>query len=123
VFGREILYILGLAGAKFKQNLTNPRYTCHTCIAKMIKVMLSVRLDEETERQLADILAHEQTDKSELIRRLIAERWLTLQAGKTLVERRGGGHPEHLLQDAPTDLSERSNRKKAIAQYLNKRHS
>ncbi|WP_445631458.1 hypothetical protein [Nostoc sp. DSM 114167] len=88
----------------------------------MIKVMLSVRLDEETERQLADILAHEQTDKSELIRRLIAERWLTLQAGKTLVERRGG-HPEHLLQDAPTDLSERSNRKKAIAQYLNKRHS
>ncbi|MEH1806730.1 hypothetical protein [Nostoc sp.] len=84
--------------------------------------MLSVRLDEETERQLADILAHEQTEKSELIRRLIAERWLTLQAGKTLVERRGG-HPEHLLQDAPRDLSERSNRKKAIAQYLTKRHS
>lgn len=83
--------------------------------------MLSVRLDEETERQLADILAHEQTDKSELIRRLITERWLTLQAGKTLVERRGG-HPEHLLQDAPMDLSERSNRKKAIAQYLNNRH-
>ncbi|AFY35916.1 ribbon-helix-helix protein, CopG family [Calothrix sp. PCC 7507] len=45
--------------------------------------MLSVRLDEETKSQLADILAHEQTDKSELIRRLIAERWLTLQAGKT----------------------------------------
>ncbi|MEH2270825.1 MAG: hypothetical protein V7K68_20825 [Nostoc sp.] len=84
--------------------------------------MLSVRLDEETERQLADILAHEQTEKSELIRRLIAEPWLTLQAGKTLVERHCG-HPEHLLQDAPTDLSERSNRKKAIAQYLNKRHS
>lgn len=68
VFGREILCILGLAGAKFKQNLTNPRYTCHTCIASTIKVMLSVRLDEETERQLADILAHEQTEKSELIR-------------------------------------------------------
>ena len=44
----------------------------------MIKAMLSVRLDEETEAQLADILAHEQTDKSELIRRLIAERWVTL---------------------------------------------
>lgn len=122
MFGREILCILGLAGAKFKQNLTNPHYPCHTCITKIIKVMLSVRLDEETERQLADILAYEQTEKSELIRRLIAERWLTLQAGKTLLERRGG-HPEHLLQDAPTDLSERSNRKKAIAQYLNKRHS
>ncbi|MEH2348204.1 MAG: hypothetical protein V7K55_09405 [Nostoc sp.] len=122
MFGREIFCILGLAGGKFKKKLTNPRYTCHTCIANPIKVMLSVRLDEETERQLADILAHEQTEKSELIRRLIAERWLTLQADKTLVERRGG-HPEHLLQDAPTDLSERSNRKKAIAQYLNKRHS
>lgn len=83
--------------------------------------MLSVRLDEETERQLADILAHEQTDKSELIRRLIAERWLTLQAGKTLVERRGG-HPQHLLQDAPADLSQRANRKQAIAKYLQERH-
>ncbi|BAZ22290.1 hypothetical protein NIES4073_31720 [Kalymmatonema gypsitolerans NIES-4073] len=75
--------------------------------------MLTVRLDEETERQLADILAHEKTDKSELIRRLIAERWLNLQAGKTLVDRRGG-HPQHLLQDAPPDLSERANRKKAM---------
>ncbi|WP_226889026.1 hypothetical protein [Nostoc sp. MG11] len=87
----------------------------------MTKFMLSVRLDEETECRLAEILAHEQTDKSELIRRLIAERWLTLQADKTLVERRGR-HPEHLLQDAASELSERSNRKKAIAQYLNKRH-
>ncbi|YAF94306.1 MAG: hypothetical protein AB3A66_17055 [Nodularia sp. CChRGM 3473] len=87
----------------------------------MTKTMLSVRLDAETERQLADILAQEQTDKSELIRRLIAERWLTLQAGKTLVERRGG-HPQHLLQDAPKDLSERSHRKRAIAEYLHKRH-
>ncbi|NMG18630.1 hypothetical protein [Brasilonema bromeliae] len=88
----------------------------------MTKAMLTVRLDEETERQLADILAHEKTDKSELIRRLIAERWLNLQAGRTLVDRRGG-HPEHLLQNAPPDLSERANRKKAIAEYLKERHS
>ncbi len=84
--------------------------------------MLTVRLDEETQRQLADILAHERTDKSELIRRLIAERWLTLQADRTLVDRRGG-HPQHLLQDAPSDLSERANRKKAISEYLKQRHS
>jgi len=44
----------------------------------------------------------------------LANRWLTLQAGRTLVERRGG-HPQHLLQDAPPDLSERHNRKAAIA--------
>lgn len=84
--------------------------------------MLTVRLDEETERQLADILAREKdSNRSELIKRLIRERWLALQAGKTLVERRGG-HPKHLLQDAPADLSERPNRKKAIAEYLKTRH-
>lgn len=85
--------------------------------------MLTVRLDEETEGQLADILAHEKdTNRSELIKRLIRDRWLTLQLGKSIVERRGG-HPQHLLQDAPTDLSERANRKQAIADYLKKRHS
>ncbi|MGB3206713.1 MAG: hypothetical protein WBB28_17140 [Crinalium sp.] len=84
--------------------------------------MLSVRLDEETEQQLADILSHEDTNnRSELIKRLIKERWLALQAGKTIVERRGG-HPQHLLQDAPADLSERENRKSAIASYLQQRH-
>lgn len=85
--------------------------------------MLTVRLDEETEGQLADILAHEKdTNRSELIKRIIRARWLTLQLGKSVVERRGG-HPQHLLQDAPADLSERDNRKRAIADYLKKRHS
>jgi Arc/MetJ-type ribon-helix-helix transcriptional regulator len=85
--------------------------------------MLTVRLDEETERQLADLLAREKgTNRSELIKRLIRERWLTLQPGTTLVDRRGG-HPQHLLQDAPPDLSERPNRKQAIAEYIQKRHS
>jgi hypothetical protein len=85
--------------------------------------MLSVRLDLETEQQLADILAHEQgANRSEMIKRLIRERWLTLSLDKTFVERRGG-HPQHLLQDAPPDLSERTTRKQAIADYLNQRHS
>jgi Arc/MetJ-type ribon-helix-helix transcriptional regulator len=84
--------------------------------------MLTVRLDEETERQLAELLAREKdANRSELIKRLIRERWLALQLGKTVVERRGG-HPQHLLQDAPADLSERSQRKGAIADYLQKRH-
>lgn len=52
--------------------------------------MLTVRLDEETEGQLADILAHEKdTNRSELIKRIIRDRWLTLQLGKSVVERRG----------------------------------
>jgi hypothetical protein len=84
--------------------------------------MLSVRLDEETERQLADIMAHEHTsNRSELIKRLIKERWLAMLALKTIVERRGG-HPQHLLQDAPADLSERENRQEAIASYLQQRY-
>ena len=79
--------------------------------------LIAVRLDSETEAHLADIQAYEKTDKSELIRRLINERWLSLQAGQTLVERMGG-HPKHLLEGADPDLSERPNRKQAIAQYL-----
>ena len=79
--------------------------------------LIAVRLDPETEAHLADIQAYEKTDKSELIRRLINERWLSLQAGQTLVERMGG-HPKHLLEGADPDLSERPNRKQAIAQYL-----
>jgi hypothetical protein len=79
--------------------------------------LIAVRLDAETEAHLADIVAHEKTDKSELIRRLINDRWLSLQAGQTLVARMGG-HPQHLLQGADPNLSERSNRKKAIAVRL-----
>jgi Arc/MetJ-type ribon-helix-helix transcriptional regulator len=84
--------------------------------------MLTVRLNKETEQQLAELLAHEKdSNRSELIKRLIRERWLSLQLGKTLVERRGG-HPQHLLEDAPPNLSERDHRKQAIADYLQKRH-
>lgn len=67
---------------------------------------------------VGDILAHEKdTNRSELIKRLVRDRWLTLQLDKTLVEKRGE-HPQHLLQDAPADLSECQNRKAAIATYL-----
>lgn len=73
--------------------------------------MLSVRLDPEIEQQLADLLAHEpDSNRSELIKRLIKERWLTLYyLDRPFVERRGG-HPKHLLQDKPPDLSERAAR-------------
>ena len=85
--------------------------------------MLTVRLDPETEQKLADILAHERdANRSSLVKRLILERWLTLNLDNTFVERRGG-HPQHLLQDAPPDLSERSTRKQAISDYLKQRHS
>ncbi len=83
--------------------------------------MLSLELDHQTEAYLVDILAKEKTNSEELMKRLIYERWLSLQPRKTIVERRGG-HPQHLLQDAPPDLSLRENRKKAVAEYIKKRH-
>ena len=84
--------------------------------------MLTVRLDPETEQQLADLLSHDLTlNRSELIKQLIRERWLALSLDRSFVERRGG-HPKHLLQDAPPDLSERGMRKQAIADYLSERH-
>jgi hypothetical protein len=85
--------------------------------------MLSIRLDPETEQQLADILSHEQAaDCSEIVKRLIKERWLTLGLAHTFAERRVD-HPQHLLQDAPSNLSGRSTRKQKIADYLKQRHS
>ncbi len=84
--------------------------------------MLTVRLDPETEQQLAEILVHEKdVDHSDLVKRLIRERWLTLNLDIPFVERRGG-HPQHLLSDASPDLSERANRKQAIAQHLQQRN-
>ena len=83
--------------------------------------MLSIELDKETEAYLVEILGKEQTTSDELIKRLVKERWLHLQPRQTIVERRGG-HPEHLLEDAPPDLSERANRKKASANYLHKKY-
>jgi len=82
---------------------------------------MNIELDQETEARLVEILAREKTTSDELIKRLVQERWLSLQPRKTIVERLGG-HPEHLLEDAPPDLSERANRKKAIADYLKKKH-
>ena len=80
--------------------------------------MLTVRLDSETEQKLADIIAHERdVDRSSLVKRLVLERWLTLNLDNTFVERRGG-HPQHLWQDAPPDLSERSTREQAISDYF-----
>ncbi|MEA5419313.1 hypothetical protein VB712_08740 [Spirulina sp. CCNP1310] len=83
--------------------------------------MLNIQLDQETEAYLVEILFREKTTSDELIKHLLKERWSSLQPRQTIVERLGG-HPEHLLEDAPPNLSERANRKKAIAEYLEKKH-
>lgn len=44
-----------------------------------------------------------------------------VQTRPTLVQRRGG-HPQHLLQDAPTNLSQREVRKAIVAEHIQKRY-
>jgi hypothetical protein len=84
--------------------------------------MLNLELDPKTEVWLAEILAKEKVTSEELLKRLIYKHWQSLQPRQTIAERRGG-HPQHLLQDAASNLSLRENRKKAVADYIQKRHS
>jgi hypothetical protein len=79
--------------------------------------MFTVELDPESAAYLTEIAAQENTTPEALVKHLLYQRWVNLQAGKSVVERRGG-HPEHLLQNASADLSERDNRKRAIDDYL-----
>lgn len=83
--------------------------------------MLNVKLDLETEAYLVELASREKTTPEALIKSLIHQRWDSLQPPKTIVERLGG-HPEPFLQNAPANLSERKQRKQAIADYLIKRH-
>ncbi len=83
--------------------------------------MLSVNLDDETEKYLVEILAQDKTTSSELIKRLLREHWETLEPRKTILERMGGYHPEHLL-NGPSDLSDRDARYKYLAEYFRQRH-
>ena len=83
--------------------------------------MLSIQLDPETEAYLAEIMAQEKIPSDELLKRLIYEHWVALQPRKTIFERRGE-NPQHLLQDAPSDLSLREKRKQAVAEQMQQRH-
>ena len=80
---------------------------------------LNVRLNEDDNQKLEQILNATGYEKSELVRKLITDQWVALQIGKTFVERRGG-HPKHLLQ-GPSDLSSRQKRKSVIAEQYDER--
>ncbi|MBO0351348.1 hypothetical protein J0895_20160 [Phormidium pseudopriestleyi FRX01] len=72
--------------------------------------MVNIELDPETKACLLEILARGKITRDELIKPLVKEHCLSLQPRQTILQRRGG-HPEHLLEDAPPGLSERANRK------------
>ncbi len=78
---------------------------------------LTVKLAKQEQERL-DVIATamNNANTSDVVRALINEKFEALQADKTLVERRGG-HPQHLLDGAPS-ISERTNRKAVIAEQL-----
>jgi hypothetical protein len=82
--------------------------------------MVSITIDGEAEKYLAEILVQEETTDTELIQRLLQQHWQTIQPRKTFLERRGG-HPRHLLQ-GPGNLSDRDVRKRLIAEHVQQRH-
>lgn len=78
---------------------------------------LTVKLAEQDQNRLEAIAAVMKAgSQSDVIRILINEKFESLQADKTLVERRGG-HPEYLLAGT-ANLSERITRKGVIAAKL-----
>lgn len=82
---------------------------------------ISVRLDEETSAKLAEIMVRMGvTNQSELIKRLINERWIALAPGKTFLERRGG-HPKYLLEEGRANRSDRQARKQLVAEHYEER--
>ncbi|NMG05454.1 hypothetical protein [Brasilonema sp. UFV-L1] len=82
--------------------------------------MINISLDDETEKYLVEILAQEKSTSSELMKRLIHEHWQKLQPRKTVLERMGG-EPQHLL-NGPSNLSDRDERYKYLAEYFQKRY-
>jgi hypothetical protein len=78
---------------------------------------LTVRLDPETERCLADLLAETGQDRSSLIRQLIRERWQQRQPCPSITERLGG-HPASFLSTLPSGSAEREQRRRRLGQQL-----
>ncbi|HEY9679360.1 MAG TPA: hypothetical protein V6C76_15235 [Drouetiella sp.] len=77
---------------------------------------LTVKLAEQEQLRLEAIATALKANQSDAIRIIINEKFDSLQASKTIVERRGG-HPQHLLNGS-ADTSERANRKATIAKKL-----
>jgi hypothetical protein len=78
--------------------------------------MLSVNLDQESEKYLIDIVSKENTNTEELIKKLLRNYWSQLNQTETVLERLGG-IPENLLNDQE-NLSDRDIRKEIIAEKL-----
>ena len=81
---------------------------------------LTVRLDQETQHCLDDLLVETGQDKSALIRQLIRERWQRRQAAPSITDRLGG-HPEAFLDTLAPGGAERASRRQLLSQRFEQR--
>jgi hypothetical protein len=85
---------------------------------RQVSIMtLTVKLADQEQTRLDVLMATMQAGtQSDAVRKLINEKFESLQADKTLLERRGG-HPKHLL-DGSANLSSRAARKAVVAEKI-----
>lgn len=85
--------------------------------------MLSINLDDETERYLVEILKAEKITVSELLKQVLRDRLSSHHPKQSVLERMGGV-PEEVLAASglPTDLSDRDTRKAIIAEHVQARY-
>ena len=102
--------------------------SCNTIAETVVRgrpgrlVPLTVRLDQETEHCLDDLLVETGQDKSSLIRQLIRERWQQRQALPSITDRLGG-HPVAFLDTLAPGGAERTCRRQALSQWLEERRA
>lgn len=86
--------------------------------------MLSINLDDETERYLVEILQEEKITVSELLKQVLRVR-LSNHRPKQTVLKRMGGVPEEVLSASglPENLSDRDTRKAIISEHIQTRHN
>lgn len=81
-----------------------------------------IQLDKESEQYLAKILIAENVESHDLIKELLRRHLQEIESKpKTIVERRGG-HPKHLLENAPANLSSREIRKPLVYEAIRAKH-
>ena len=83
---------------------------------------LTVRLDNETEHCLKELLAETGQDRSSLIRQLISDRWQQRQPCPSITQQIGG-HPECFLNTLPPASAEREQRRRLLGQKLTARQA
>ena len=83
--------------------------------------MLNITLDSESTEYLTEILTQENITIDELVKKLLHDRWLTLQQTRPTILEWMGGYPEVLLQGS-VDLSDRDVRKAQVLNQIQARH-